>query len=68
VIHAASDEADHAHSGSVVTATAAVVPPELTGDAGGASVTAHFVGEGAVDLATFEPHPAATQANSHAAT
>jgi hypothetical protein len=68
VIHAASEEADHVHSGCVVTTTVAVAPPDPTGEAGGASVTAHFVGEGPVDVATVEPHAAATQANSHTAT
>ena len=68
VIHAVSDEADHAHSGCVVTSTVVVAPLELTGEAGGARVTAHLVGDGPVDVATVEPHPAAAQAISHAAT
>jgi hypothetical protein len=67
VIHAAFEETDHAHSGCVVTVTVAVAPLELTGEAGGAKVIAHFVGEGPVDVATVEPHPAATQANSQVA-
>jgi hypothetical protein len=68
VIHAASEEADHAHSGCVLTPTVAIAAPALTGAAGGVSVTTHFVGEGLVDVATAEPHPVATQANSHTAT
>jgi hypothetical protein len=68
VIHAASEEADHAHSGCVLTPTEAVAPPALTGAAGAVSVTTHFVGEGPVDVATAEPHPAAAQTDSHTAT
>jgi hypothetical protein len=67
VIHAASEDADQAHSGCVLIPTDAVAPPELTGAAGGVSVTTHFVGEGPVDVATAEPH-AAAQADSHTAT
>jgi hypothetical protein len=55
VIQAASEEADQAHSGGVVTPTVAVSPPELTGEAGTARVTAHLAGEGPVDVATVEP-------------
>ena len=68
MIHAASDEADQAHSGCVVIPIAVLAPLELTGEAGGARVTEHFVGDGPVDVATVEPHPAAAQAKSHAAT
>jgi len=60
VIHTASDEADHAHSGWVVTPTVVVSPFELTGEVGTASVTAHFVGEGPVDVATVEPQAPST--------
>ena len=66
VIQDASDAADHAHSGCVVIVTVAVAPLAATGSAGAASVTAHFVGEGPVDVATVEPHPAPHIA--HAAT
>jgi len=61
VIHAASDEADHAHSGWVVTPTVVVSPFELTAEVGTASVTAHFEGEGPVDVATVEPQAPTTQ-------
>jgi hypothetical protein len=67
VIQTVSEEADHAHSGCVETATVVVAPPAVTGS-GGVSVTAHFAGEGPVDVATVEPHPPAAQANTHAAT
>ena len=65
--HAASDEADHAHSGCVVIATVAVAPSELTGAAGTPSVTAHFEGDGPVDVATVDPQPMPAQASSDAA-
>jgi len=61
VIQAASDEADHAHSGWVVTPTVVESPFELTAEAGTASVTAHFAGEGPVDVATVEPQAPSTQ-------
>jgi len=67
VIQDASADADHAHSGCVVTATVVVAPSEVMGEVGGASVTAHFDGDGPVDVATVEPHPAAAQATSDAA-
>jgi len=67
VIHGASADADHAHSGCVVTATVVIAPSEVMGEVGDASVTAHFDGEGPVDVATVEPHPAAAQATSDAA-
>ena len=65
VIHAASDEADHAHSGCVVTPTVVLSPAELTGEVGTASVTAHFEGEGPVDVATVEPQATTTLARSN---
>jgi hypothetical protein len=65
VIQAASEEADQAHSGCVVTPTVAVSPPELTGEAGTARVTAHFAGEGPVDVATVEPQAPAAPASTH---
>src|SRR5262245_8429653 len=65
VIHAASEEADQAHSGCVVTPTVAVSPPELTGEPGAATVTAHLAGEGPVDVATVEPQAPAVQASTH---
>jgi hypothetical protein len=55
VIQAASEEADHAHSGCVVSPTVVESPPAPTEEAGTASVTAHFAGEGPVDVATVEP-------------
>ena len=67
MIQAASEEADHAHSGCVATATVVVAPLAVT-RSGALSVTAHFAGEGPVDVATVEPHPPAAQANTHAAT
>jgi len=36
------------------------------GEAGGASVTAHLLGDGPVDVATVEPQSAAAQANRDA--
>jgi hypothetical protein len=47
----------------VVTSTVAVAPLEATGVAATASVIGHFVGEGPVDVATEEPHPAVTDTN-----
>ena len=67
MIHAVSEEADHAHSGCVMTPTVVVAPLELTEESGGAKVTVHLVGDGPVDVVTVEPHPAAAQAKSHAA-
>ncbi len=67
VIQTTSEEADHAHSGCVANATVAVAPPPVTAS-GAVRVTAHFAGEGPVDVATVEPHPPAAQANTHAAT
>jgi hypothetical protein len=66
VIHDASADADHAHSGCVVTPTVVDAPSEVMGEAGGASVTAHLLGDGPVDVATVEPQSAAAQANSDA--
>jgi hypothetical protein len=63
VIQPDSDNAFHTHSGCVVTPTVVMPPPELTGDAGGASVTEHLTGEGAVDVATADPHPPTPLAN-----
>jgi hypothetical protein len=68
VIQPASDDADHAHSGCVVTATVAVSPLELTADAGAASVTAHFAGEGPVDVATVDPQAPTVQARTYRTT
>src|SRR5262245_8751074 len=65
VIQAASEEADQAHSGCVVRPTVAVSPPELTGDVGTATVTAHLAGEGPVDVATVEPQAPAAKASTH---
>src|SRR5262245_48339710 len=65
VIQAASEEADQAHSGCVVTPTVAASPLELTEDAGAARVSAHFAGEGPVDVATVDPQAPATQARTH---
>jgi hypothetical protein len=65
VIQAASEEADQAHSGCVVTPTVAASPAELTEEAGAARVRAHLAGEGPVDVATVEPHAPAAQANTH---
>ncbi len=64
VIQAASEEADQAHSGCVVSPIVVVSPPELTGELGTASVTAHFAGEGPVDVATVEPQAPPTQAST----
>jgi hypothetical protein len=55
------------HSGCVATPTVVVAPLAVTGS-GAVSVTAHFAGDGPVDVATVEPHPPAAQANSHAVT
>jgi len=66
VIQTTSEEADHAHSGCVATATVVVAPLAVTGS-GAVSVTAHFAGDGPVDVATVEPHPPAAQVNTHAA-
>jgi hypothetical protein len=68
LIHAASEEADQAHSGCVVTPTVAVSPLALTEEAGTARVTAHFAGEGPVDVATVEPQAPAAQASTHRTT
>lgn len=68
MIHAASDEADQAHSGCVLIPMVVLAPLELTGEAGGVRATVHFVGDGPVDVATVEPHPAAAQANSQVTT
>src|SRR4030095_6790490 len=68
VIQAASEEADQAHSGCVATPTVVVSPLELTGEVGTASVTAHFAGEGPVDVATVEPHAPPRQASTHRTT
>jgi hypothetical protein len=65
VIQDASEEADQAHSGCVVTPTVVISPVELTGEAGTARVTVHFAGDGPVDVATVEPHDATTQASTH---
>ena len=65
MIQAASEEADQAHSGCVVTPTVAISPPELTGEDGTARVTAHFAGEGPVDVATAEPQAPTAQASMH---
>src|SRR5512144_2920573 len=67
-IQFASEDADHAHSACVVSPTVAVAPLELTEVVGAVRVTAHLEGEGPVDVATVEPHPPATQANSQTAT
>jgi len=64
VIQPASEEADHAHSGCVVTPIVVASPPEPTGDVGTASATAHFAGEGPVAVATVEPQAATTQAST----
>jgi hypothetical protein len=68
VIQAASEEADQAHSGCVVTPTVAVSPPELIEEAGAATVTTHFAGEGPVDVATVEPQAPAVQASAQRTT
>jgi len=68
VIQAASEDADHAHSGCVVTPTVAVSPLEVTGDPGAASVTAHLAGEGPVDVATVEPQAPTVQARTYRTT
>jgi hypothetical protein len=41
-----------------------VAPPELTGDAGRVSVTAHLTGDGPVDVATVDPHPLTALVNT----
>jgi len=64
VIQGASEEADHAHSGCVVIPTVVVSPLELTGEPGAPSVTAHFAGEGPVDVATVEPQAPLKQAST----
>ena len=64
VIQGASEEADHAHSGCVVIPTMVVSPLELTEEPGAASVTAHFAGEGPVDVATVEPQAPLNQAST----
>jgi hypothetical protein len=48
-------------------ATVAVAPSEGTGDAGTPSVTAHFEGDGPVDVVTVDPQPMPAQASSDAA-
>src|SRR4030095_15929758 len=64
VIQAASEEADHAHSGCVVTPTVVVSPLELTGEPGAASVTSPVAGEGPVDVATVEPQAPLKEAST----
>ena len=64
VIQPASEDADHAHSGCVVTPIVVASPPEPTGEAGTASVTAHFAGEGPVAVATVDPQAPTTQAST----
>jgi hypothetical protein len=62
VIQFASEDAFQVHSAWVLTATVAVAPAEPIDAAGGVTVTPHLVGEGPVDDATVEPHPAEAQA------
>src|SRR5262245_33424443 len=68
VIQFASEDAFQLHSGCVLTATVVLAPPASIDAAGAVSVTAHFAGDGPVEVATVEPQPADAQATHHAIT
>jgi hypothetical protein len=66
VIQFASEDAFQLHSGCVLTATVVVAPPAAIDAANAVSVTAHFAGDGPVEVATVDPQPADTAQRHHA--